>query len=215
MARGRHLAPAHGLRQASCDWLVTNVQTFACWGHRACAATLLSCMLCMRPALLHALYAAVAIKHVRLRHVPEAEEPSLPQASSCACLYLMQNPLLMLLMPAGFALKRKYKGASNRNTQIRSTFSPSGSHLICGSDDGWVYVWATNNKRVRSRMLMSQAQIACCSPVKCAGSICGLLAWQRVLVPCAEHDAQSRSSQCCTVSVSHWLPLLQASSAVC
>ena len=151
MARGRHLAPAHGLRQASCDWLVTRVQTFACWGHRACAASLLSCMLCMRPALLHAVYAAVAVRHVRLRHVPKAEEPLYRRPPVHGMSLLMQNPVLMLLMAAGFALKRKYKGASNRNTQIRSTFSPSGSHLICGSDDGWVYVWATNNKRVRSQ----------------------------------------------------------------
>lgn len=65
-------------------------------------------------------------------------------------------------MPAGFALKRKYKGASNRNTQIRSTFSPSGSHLICGSDDGWVYVWASNNKRVRCHL----------GPLACTQHLC-------------------------------------------
>ncbi|KAK9791592.1 hypothetical protein WJX73_008422 [Symbiochloris irregularis] len=42
----------------------------------------------------------------------------------------------------GFALKCKYKGNSNRNTQIRATFSQAGGFVICGSDDGWVYVWS-------------------------------------------------------------------------
>lgn len=42
----------------------------------------------------------------------------------------------------GYALRCKYKGNSNRNTQIRATFSQGGSFVICGSDDGWVYVWS-------------------------------------------------------------------------
>ncbi|EIE19158.1 WD40 repeat-like protein [Coccomyxa subellipsoidea C-169] len=44
---------------------------------------------------------------------------------------------------AGFTLRTKYKGHHNRNTQIRGTFSSDGAFLICGSDDGWVYVWTT------------------------------------------------------------------------
>jgi hypothetical protein len=43
----------------------------------------------------------------------------------------------------GFNLRTKYKGHHNRNTQIRATFSQDGTFLICGSDDGWVYVWTT------------------------------------------------------------------------
>ena len=46
---------------------------------------------------------------------------------------------------AGFNLRTKYKGHHNRNTQIRSTFSQDGTFLICGSDDGWVYIWTTGS----------------------------------------------------------------------
>lgn len=43
----------------------------------------------------------------------------------------------------GFNLRTKYKGHHNRNTQIRATFSQDGTFLLCGSDDGWVYIWTT------------------------------------------------------------------------
>lgn len=42
-------------------------------------------------------------------------------------------------------MRTKYKGHHNRNTQIRSTFSQDGTFLICGSDDGWVYIWTTGS----------------------------------------------------------------------
>ena len=43
-------------------------------------------------------------------------------------------------------MRTKYKGHHNRNTQIRGTFSADGAFLICGSDDGWVYVWTTGGE---------------------------------------------------------------------
>lgn len=43
----------------------------------------------------------------------------------------------------GYSLRCKYKGHTNRNTQIRASFSPGGDYITCGSDDGWVYVWGT------------------------------------------------------------------------
>ena len=41
-------------------------------------------------------------------------------------------------------MRTKYKGHHNRNTQIRGTFSAGGDFLVCGSDDGWAYVWPTD-----------------------------------------------------------------------
>ncbi|KAK9850113.1 hypothetical protein WJX84_008956 [Apatococcus fuscideae] len=41
----------------------------------------------------------------------------------------------------GYTLKRKFKGHQNRTTQIRASMGVSADFLICGSDDGWVYVW--------------------------------------------------------------------------
>ena len=55
------------------------------------------------------------------------------------------NTDIDLAASAGFNLRTKYKGHHNRNTQIRSTFSQDGTFLICGSDDGWVYIWTTGS----------------------------------------------------------------------
>eukprot|EP00891_Asterochloris_glomerata_P003295 jgi/Astpho2/3295/e_gw1.00054.81.1_t len=41
----------------------------------------------------------------------------------------------------GFGLQCKFKGHVNRNTQIRASFSAGGEYIVCGSDDGWVYMW--------------------------------------------------------------------------
>ena len=41
------------------------------------------------------------------------------------------------------ALTCKYKGASNERSQIRASFSPDGRHIICGSEDRYVYLWRT------------------------------------------------------------------------
>ena len=50
-------------------------------------------------------------------------------------------PTLSHHAPAGLRLQCKYKGHSNRNTQIRASFSADGNSIICGSDDGYVYIW--------------------------------------------------------------------------
>lgn len=59
-------------------------------------------------------------------------------------------------------MRTKYKGHHNSNTQIRGTFSAGGEFLVCGSDDGWAYVWPSDaapgagslaGKRVRSNNL--------------------------------------------------------------
>jgi WD40 repeat protein len=41
----------------------------------------------------------------------------------------------------GYTLRFKYKGLSNKSTQIKASFSPKGNFVICGSDDGAVYIW--------------------------------------------------------------------------
>eukprot|EP00775_Hariotina_reticulata_P008700 gene8700-8881_t len=41
----------------------------------------------------------------------------------------------------GYGTALKFKGHKNSNTQIRATVSSDGRHVLCGSDDGWVYVW--------------------------------------------------------------------------
>ncbi|KAG2501975.1 hypothetical protein HYH03_000471 [Edaphochlamys debaryana] len=43
----------------------------------------------------------------------------------------------------GYVLERKFKGHKHTDTMISAALSPDGSHLICGSDDGYVYIWDT------------------------------------------------------------------------
>lgn len=52
------------------------------------------------------------------------------------------SPCMLL---AGLRLQCKYKGHSNRNTQIRASFAADGQSIICGSDDGHVYIWNTDS----------------------------------------------------------------------
>eukprot|EP00882_Tetradesmus_deserticola_P029878 GHRQ01033507.1.p2 GENE.GHRQ01033507.1~~GHRQ01033507.1.p2 ORF type:complete len:152 (+),score=61.18 GHRQ01033507.1:668-1123(+) len=40
----------------------------------------------------------------------------------------------------------KFKGHRNSSTQIRAGLSADGSRVVCGSDDGWVYVWQLGAK---------------------------------------------------------------------
>uniref|UniRef100_A0A8R1I6Y4 WD repeat-containing protein 44 n=1 Tax=Caenorhabditis japonica TaxID=281687 RepID=A0A8R1I6Y4_CAEJA len=39
------------------------------------------------------------------------------------------------------ALTCKFKGVQNDHSQIRAAFSPDGRHIICGSEDKFVYIW--------------------------------------------------------------------------
>lgn len=41
----------------------------------------------------------------------------------------------------GYGQVMKFKGHKNTTTQIRAALSFDGSKVVCGSDDGWVYVW--------------------------------------------------------------------------
>ena len=60
----------------------------------------------------------------------------------------------------GYTLRSKYKGHSNKSTQIKATFSPKGDYVICGSDDGLVYVWSTKKTAVPGSPEKSQGQTA-------------------------------------------------------
>ena len=48
----------------------------------------------------------------------------------------------------GYTLRSKYKGHSNKSTQIKASFSPKGDYVICGSDDGSAYMWSTKKAAV-------------------------------------------------------------------
>jgi hypothetical protein len=62
-------------------------------------------------------------------------------------------------------MRTKYKGHHNRNTQIRGTFSASGDALVCGSDDGWAYVWPTDAPTAAGTAAGSSKRVrhACCT----------------------------------------------------
>ncbi|VDK69435.1 unnamed protein product [Litomosoides sigmodontis] len=41
------------------------------------------------------------------------------------------------------ALTCKFKGAQNERSQIRASLSPDGKHIVCGSEDRFIYIWTT------------------------------------------------------------------------
>jgi hypothetical protein len=46
----------------------------------------------------------------------------------------------------GYGIMLKFKGHRNNSTQIRAGLSLDGSQVVCGGDDGWVYVWQLGAK---------------------------------------------------------------------
>jgi hypothetical protein len=46
----------------------------------------------------------------------------------------------------GYGILLKFKGHRNNSTQIRASLALDGSQVVCGSDDGWVYVWQLGPK---------------------------------------------------------------------
>ncbi|EGT50318.1 hypothetical protein CAEBREN_09502 [Caenorhabditis brenneri] len=46
------------------------------------------------------------------------------------------------------ALTCKFKGVQNEHSQIRAAFSPDGRHIICGSEDKFVYIWRASDTTV-------------------------------------------------------------------
>lgn len=43
------------------------------------------------------------------------------------------------------ALTCKFRGVQNEHSQIRASFSPDGRHIVCGSEDKFVYLWRTSD----------------------------------------------------------------------
>ena len=39
----------------------------------------------------------------------------------------------------------KFKGAQIEQSQIRASFSPDGKHIICGSEDNYIYIWRSQD----------------------------------------------------------------------
>ncbi|CDS09955.1 hypothetical protein LRAMOSA02632 [Lichtheimia ramosa] len=65
--------------------------------------------------------------------LPGDERILITSNDSQARLYNMKDKSLMY----------KYKGPHNLSMQIRSSFSDDGQHIVCGSEDGNVYIWVT------------------------------------------------------------------------
>lgn len=68
-------------------------------------------------------------------------------AASSGSLLITSNDSRVRLYD-GYTLRSKYKGHSNKSTQIKASFSPKGDYVICGSDDGLAYVWSTRKTAV-------------------------------------------------------------------
>ena len=99
------------------------------------------------------------------------------RVSLCCCQHL---PPVICTLPelqpicAGFGLQCKFKGHVNRNTQIRASFSAGGEYIVCGSDDGWVYMWngddaqyPAGHPRHRSKQASGLTVAKCCSAPAC------------------------------------------------
>lgn len=61
----------------------------------------------------------------------------------------------------GYGQVLKFKGHRNMGTQIRANLSADGAHVVCGSDDGWVYIWqmsAADNAAAAAYRAVQQRQ---------------------------------------------------------
>jgi hypothetical protein len=54
----------------------------------------------------------------------------------------------------------KYKGHANAHMQIRASVSECGQFVICGSDDGYVHTWKTDNYRLNCEAAATNAKPA-------------------------------------------------------
>jgi len=64
----------------------------------------------------------------------------------------------------GFTLRFKYKGLANKSTQIKASFSPKGNFVICGSDDGAVYVWDCSKSPIPGKPTLPTSTVRTGSP---------------------------------------------------
>ena len=51
---------------------------------------------------------------------------------------------------SNYSMSCKYKGLTNKNSQIRGTFSHDGAFVISGSEDRNVYIWSSSNENAPS-----------------------------------------------------------------
>lgn len=45
----------------------------------------------------------------------------------------------------------KFRGAQHERSQIRASFSPDGRHVVCGSEDKFIYLWRTSDAQATRR----------------------------------------------------------------
>ena len=73
------------------------------------------------------------------------------------------------------SLTCKYKGHHNANSQMRASFSPDGKHIVCGSEDHYVYIWVTNPDTMPMTVRTDRNSVSCywseCDPFR-RGSVC-------------------------------------------
>ncbi len=60
---------------------------------------------------------------------------------SSEALVTTNDSRLRLINLDNFKMKLKYKGHQNKNLQIRASMTEEGDYIICGSEDGNLYIW--------------------------------------------------------------------------
>lgn len=82
-------------------------------------------------------------KSARRRDVPVTGLDTLPQRPDALLVTTRDSRVRLYQGPLRVA---KYKGVRNRCSRIAASFSPCGTYVICGSDDGSVVIWRTDTE---------------------------------------------------------------------
>lgn len=79
-------------------------------------------------------------------------------AAATATFLLVTSNDSRIRLYDGYVMKSKYKGHANASTQIRASFSSCGNYVVCGSDDGRIYVWNTFLQKPGSRSVSTSPE---------------------------------------------------------
>ncbi|KDD73532.1 hypothetical protein H632_c2081p0, partial [Helicosporidium sp. ATCC 50920] len=86
--------------------------------------------------------AQIDVRNARGAHARGKKVTGVAYAPGHASRLLVTSNDSRVRLYDGLALHVKFKGHANKSTQIKASFSPEGDRVICGSDDGWVYLWS-------------------------------------------------------------------------
>lgn len=64
------------------------------------------------------------------------------------CLLIHAKDNVLRTMDLNILLVKEYTGATNRRERIYSTFTPCGTYIFSGSEDGMAYVWTTDTAEI-------------------------------------------------------------------